>query len=275
MNKKIKSDLSPNDPEIEIVNGKRKYDKIEELPIKKKQRTCSGESSPSEIIIVEDSDPQDIEADKKKQENNKELAISFNIKNKLHHDLENEGNVDFYPKYLPSKFAKDLFNELMLIEYEHSTITMYGKAIKLPRVQAWMSDLNVNASLYQKGKALPWSEKMLIAKNGIEELYKFQFNYVLINLYRDGSDYISYHSDGESIGEGKNIIAGISLGATRKFVMRHNSWKANSIAKKEFNMESGSLIMMVGDNTQKYWKHSVPKTTKISSPRINLTFRHS
>ena len=194
---------------------------------------------------------------------------------KTHYDLEDGGQIDYYPNYLPNTFSTNLFNELMEIEYEHSSIQMYGKSIKLPRVQAWMSDENVNASLYQKGKSLPWSENMYFLKTEIEKLYKFKFDYVLINLYRDGNDSISFHSDGESIGEGKNIIAGISLGATRKFVMRHNSWKERALEKKEFNLVSGSLIMMIGDNTQKYWKHSVPKTTRVTSPRINLTFRHS
>jgi 2OG-Fe(II) oxygenase superfamily len=37
-------------------------------------------------------------------------------------------------------------------------------------------------------------------------------------------------------------------------------------------LENGSLLIMKG-TTQTFWQHSVPKTAKIASPRINLTFR--
>lgn len=95
---------------------------------------------------------------------------------------------------------------------------------------------------------------------------------MLINYYRDGKDYISYHSDKEAIGDGKNVICSISLGATRKFVLKHLD---KTITKRSFSLENGSLIIMKGDDTQKYWKHSITQTKVLVEARINLTFRHS
>jgi alkylated DNA repair dioxygenase AlkB len=113
---------------------------------------------------------------------------------------------------------------------------------------------------------------MLILKDKLEEITKFKFDYVLINYYRDGNDYISYHSDREAIGDGKNVICSVSLGETRKFVLKHLD---KTIPKRTFELKDGSLIIMKGDETQIYWKHTITKTAVIKSPRINLTFRHS
>lgn len=181
------------------------------------------------------------------------------------------GHVDYCPKFLTSSFSKQLFNDLSQLNFKQSQIQMYNKTVLTPRLQAWMGDPDTSAHLYTAQSANPWSEDMLILKDKLEELTQFKFNYVLINYYRDGNDYIYYHSDNESIGEGKNVIASISLGATRQFVLKNNTTKI----KKSFMLEDGSLIIMKGDETQQYWKHTITKTKKITAPRINLTFRHS
>ena len=64
------------------------------------------------------------------------------------------------------------------------------------------------------------------------------------------------------------VIASLSLGASRKFVFKHRVTKD----KVEMMLESGQLIVMAGD-TQRHWLHSLPKTKKVNSGRINLTFR--
>jgi len=201
------------------------------------------------------------------------MDIVYFIDNPLiAYNLKDDGLVEFNNKFLSEQFSRDLFKSLTTLPFKQSEMVMYDKLVKTPRLQAWMGDSGINASLYTKENPNPWSNEMLILKNKLEELTNFKFDYVLINYYRDGNDYIAYHSDREAIGEGKNIICSISLGATRKFVLKHND---KNIAKQEFMLENGSLIIMKGNNTQKFWKHTITKTTKISQPRINLTFRHS
>ncbi|KAL6049505.1 Alpha-ketoglutarate-dependent dioxygenase AlkB [Balamuthia mandrillaris] len=85
----------------------------------------------------------------------------------------------------------------------------------------------------------------------------------------DGKDYIGFHADKEGIPEGKNKIASLSLGATRRFLMKQYTEKKASL---EYVLTPGSIILMEGE-TQRHWKHSVPKETKCTQPRINLTFR--
>ena len=109
-------------------------------------------------------------------------------------------------------------------------------------------------------------------KRTIEQLVDCTFQFVLINYYRDGSDYIGLHSDREARPKCKNVVASVSLGGPRRFIMRHKDWKKRNIAKKEFLLQSGCLLVMK-DDTQKMWKHTVPKSAKLQNPRINLTFR--
>ena len=103
----------------------------------------------------------------------------------------------------------------------------------------------------------------------IEQVTKARFNSVLLNYYRDGRDSMGYHADDEpELGENP-VIASISLGAARRFVLKHNQ----TGEKHEIVLEHGSLLVM-GGSCQHFWKHAIPKTAKPVRPRINLTFRH-
>jgi alkylated DNA repair dioxygenase AlkB len=68
------------------------------------------------------------------------------------------------------------------------------------------------------------------------------------------------------------VIASLSLGATRRFRLRHRRRK--ELEPVAVDLESGSLLIMEGD-TQRFWKHQVPKTKRVAEPRINLTFRNT
>ena len=133
---------------------------------------------------------------------------------------------------------------------------------------------NKDAELNKLQNGYPWSENMLFVKHSIEKLVKCKFNYVLINYYRDENDYIAWHNDEEAIPSCKNVVGSVSLGGTRRFCFRHNKWKEKKIPKKEFLLHDGCLVVMK-DDTQKQWKHTVPKSKKPQKPRINLTFRQS
>ncbi len=113
--------------------------------------------------------------------------------------------------------------------------------------------------------ALPWTPTLLEIKEIIEAV-QGQYNYCLLNRYRSGSDSMSWHADDEP--EMGNIIGSLSLGATRKFRIRHNVTRET----QTFLVGHGTLIIMSGD-MQKFWQHQVPKTRIKVDERINLTFR--
>src|SRR5699024_10122961 len=103
-----------------------------------------------------------------------------------------------------------------------------------------------------------------LAKIGINT----HFNSCLLNYYPTGDDGMGYHADDEKeLGE-QPIIASLSLGAPRKFVLQHKKTQD----KVELYLDSGLHTLMHGE-TQKYWNHTVTKTKTALEGRISLTFR--
>jgi alkylated DNA repair dioxygenase AlkB len=113
--------------------------------------------------------------------------------------------------------------------------------------------------------ALPWTRTLLEIKSRVESVLG-EYNFCLLNLYRDGKDSMGWHADDER--EMGDIIGSLSLGATRKFRIRHNE----SRETRTFLLGHGSLLIMAGA-MQQFWQHSVPKTKLPVGERINLTFR--
>ena len=83
-----------------------------------------------------------------------------------------------------------------------------------------------------------------------------------------GDEGMSWHSDDEGALGRLPTIASLSFGATRRFDFRHKRIHQ----KVSVDLRSGQLIVMTGA-TQHHWEHSLPKTKKVRTPRINLTFR--
>jgi alkylated DNA repair dioxygenase AlkB len=113
--------------------------------------------------------------------------------------------------------------------------------------------------------ALPWTPTLLEIKEKIEAV-QGEYNYCLLNRYRSGSDSMGWHADDEP--EMGNVIGSLSLGATRKFRIRHNATRE----LRTFSLSNGTLIVMAG-TMQRFWKHDVPKTKENVGERVNLTFR--
>ena len=113
--------------------------------------------------------------------------------------------------------------------------------------------------------ALTWTATLLEIKEKIEAV-QGEYNYCLLNRYRSGADSMGWHADDEP--EMGNVIGSLSLGATRKFRIRHNETRET----KTFLANHGTLIIMAG-TMQQFWQHEVPKTKQVVGERINLTFR--
>jgi alkylated DNA repair dioxygenase AlkB len=182
--------------------------------------------------------------------------------------LQRDGEVIYYPDFI--KNHDEIFNQLLkLINWQEKDITLFGKTHKVPRLSAWYGDENYSYSGIEI-ETNDWIKELNAIKKTIETELNTQFNGVLCNLYRDGSDYAAWHSDDEPELGLKPIIASIGLGETRSFHLRHKFNKG--IETHKFNLEAGSLLVMKGD-LQSKWKHQLAKTSKKVGPRINLTFR--
>ena len=183
--------------------------------------------------------------------------------------IEN-GEYIFYPNFFSKSESDSLLKNLRSnIIWKQESMNMYGKKIDFPRLTAWYGN---NDKPYSFSgitlQPLPWTSEILTIKSKIEPVAKTEFNSVLLNLYRDGNDSISWHTDAEKELGINPIIASVNFGATRKFQLRHIKTKE----KLEIELTHGSLLIMQGE-LQHFWQHQVPKTSNVVGERINLTFR--
>ena len=185
-----------------------------------------------------------------------------------------QGELLYDPEFLLPTDAEQLYNTLeQQLNWRQDSIRMFGRIVKIPRLQCFQGEPGI--SYLYSGLTLyttPWHPAIEQLKLQIETISGFKFNSVLINFYRDGKDSMGWHSDDEPELGPEPVIASISLGQPRRFLLRHRSDK--SIPPQELLLNSGSLLIMAGQ-LQHYWHHSVPKTSRQMAGRINLTFRQT
>ena len=162
---------------------------------------------------------------------------------------------------------------LSQLAWQHDEVRLFGKHYVTARQVVWYGDAHYqyhySGTLKQ---AQLWTPGLFRLKQQIEQLVGHPFNSCLANLYEDGSQGLGWHSDDEpALYTGtsrENVIASLSLGATRKMSFKHKT-QGNKV---DLLLHSGQLIVMRGQ-TQRHWKHNIGKTSKVLTPRINLTFR--
>ena len=192
----------------------------------------------------------------------------------MHSDFPNIINKDGIAIYyglilneetLPSIYT-DLFNK---IAWHQDQIMMFGKAITTKRKVAFYADNQIDYTYSSvKKKGLPWTPELIQIKNLIESHTGARYNACLLNLYHTGEEGMGWHSDDEKEIILNSSIASLSIGAERKFAFKHKASKETM----SIMLENGSLLEMKGA-IQQHWWHSLPKTKKVGTPRINLTFR--
>ncbi|MFP4101633.1 alpha-ketoglutarate-dependent dioxygenase AlkB family protein [Coleofasciculus sp.] len=185
--------------------------------------------------------------------------------------VRTDGEVILYSNFFSRQESDHFFHNLYSsVEWKQDKIQIFGKNMPLPRLTAWYGDEGKSytySGIEQHPE--PWTPLLKSIKSKIEELSEVSFNSVLLNLYRDGKDSVSWHSDDEPE-LGKNpIIASVSFGATRRFSLKH---KISKSRKVDIDLAKGSFLLMKGE-TQHFWQHQIAKTSKPVQARINLTFR--
>ena len=151
---------------------------------------------------------------------------------------------------------------IAVIPWEYPTF--YGRPIK--RGVCSMGKDYAFSGIVMKAK--PWDPKVLELMHRINARHNTRFNACLLNYYPDGTTAISPHSDDESSLVAPVIVASVSLGATRTFVLESK----DKTEKITVPLVDGSVLIM-GDKCQSLYTHAVPKEPKIILPRVNLTFR--
>lgn len=181
--------------------------------------------------------------------------------------------------WLTSEAAAHLQQQLRdNVAWETHRIRMFGRMVDSPRLSCWIGD--PDAAYTYSGTRFaphPWPSALQALRARLAEETGVAFNSVLANRYRDGHDAMGWHSDDErELGE-RPMIASVSLGATRRFLLKPRSASIDGAADSAtsriaLDLPHGSLLLMGGD-TQKNYKHALLRTAKPVGERINLTFR--
>lgn len=177
--------------------------------------------------------------------------------------------------YLVSHFyqqheAEQLFTLLLQsLAWQQEQIFLYGRWLKVPRLMCWYGDQQAEYKYSGVNhQPLPWIEPLSLIKDKIQSYYPCVFNSVMANLYRDGNDSMGCHADDEKeLGENP-LIASLSLGEQRLLKFRHQKTKQVF----DVTLSNGDLLLMTGE-IQHHWRHELPKTKKLKTERINLTYR--
>jgi alkylated DNA repair dioxygenase AlkB len=179
--------------------------------------------------------------------------------------------VHYQAAFLEEHEALQLFQVLLRgTAWRAETIRMFGRAVAVPRRCAWFGDQGIDYRYsHTPHCADGWNRETAALRDRLQQQFRIRYNFVLLNLYRDGRDSMGWHADDEVALGPQPCIASLSLGAPRRFVLRACDGKHRQIAR---TLEPGSLLMMWGDS-QRDWQHALPRTGRTADARINLTFR--
>ena len=164
--------------------------------------------------------------------------------------LNKDGEANYYGKVMTTSEAKTYYDLLLKnINWKNDEALYHGRHIVTKRKVAWYGDQGFLYTYSNTTKqAIPWTNELIDLKRKTELITNSQFNSCLLNLYHDGNEGMTWHSDDEK-SLGKNtVIASLSFGAERKFSFKHRSTRQTI----SLLLENGSLLVMRG-NTQSNW----------------------
>jgi alkylated DNA repair dioxygenase AlkB len=185
--------------------------------------------------------------------------------------LAGGARIELCEAWLCPEEARSLFHVLLEeVPWAAKSIRIAGRLVAQPRLTAWFGDPE---AIYTysglRNVPAPWIPSLLGLRARLESELSSPFNGALLNYYRDGHDSMGFHADDEPELGQCPVVPSISLGAVRRFVLRHVKDKNERL---DLDLPDGSLLIMSG-TTQHTFRHALPKQPG-RGPRINITFRH-
>jgi alkylated DNA repair dioxygenase AlkB len=167
--------------------------------------------------------------------------------------LDEEAWLDYCPMWVSGD--ENLFSELVeRADWTQPVVRMYEREVLTPRLVArFEPDIH------------PTVSPMI---DSLSERYGVRLDQLSAGWYRDGNDSVAYHGDRIARERPRSIVATVSLGGARRFLIRP---KEGGPAKS-LSLGHGDLVVM-GGSCQLTWEHTIPKVSS-ASPRIALMFRH-
>ena len=185
-----------------------------------------------------------------------EPRVDISFDGLVRHQLDAEAWVDHVPGWL--RGADELFEWLLRnVDWGEHDRLMYGRIVAQPRLTAphWNPE----------DESTPTPLRAIAS--ALTERYRRTFDSVGANLYRDGRDSVAWHGDRIPKSVERPLVATISLGDRRRFLMRP---KGGGPSVK-FEPGAGDLLVM-GGLSQRTWQHTVPKVAH-AGPRMSVTVR--
>ena len=178
--------------------------------------------------------------------------------------------LDYLPAWIESREAdRALAAVREELAWEHREIVMFGRRVLQPRLIAWAGSWGYRYSGQTLEPRAPTPTTAALMTR-VDQDTRVPFNHVLLNRYRDGADSIGLHADDEPELGRDPIVATLSLGATRRFVVKPR--RARLGPSRSFDVDHGSLLVM-GGTCQRHYVHGVPRQAGAAGERISLTFR--
>lgn len=185
---------------------------------------------------------------------------SFREINRL--DLDATTWVDLAPGWLSG--ADQIYDDLCrLVTFTQRTgIRMFGQIVDEPRLSAsWHVD-------HDEPEPLPILRDLRLL---LAERYGDPFDSIGLNLYRDATDSVAWHSDRHRHIVANPVIAIVSVGSPRPLRLRPRRGGVQG-GSLSWNLGNGDLFVM-GGACQHDWEHTVPKVKSVMGPRLSITFR--
>jgi alkylated DNA repair dioxygenase AlkB len=158
--------------------------------------------------------------------------------------------VDHVPGWVSGHDA--LFEDMeKTIQWRRETMKMYDKTVDVPRLLGRVPREGIVEDM-RAAISARWGE---------------EFVFTTAALYRDGNDSVAFHGDTTARNMVEALVATVSLGSPRKFMLR----PAEGGASITFQLGRGDLYVM-GGTCQRTWRHGIPKVAH-AGPRIALMFR--
>ncbi len=187
---------------------------------------------------------------------------------------KDECKVIYIENFLDNDKINKVVDLIKRTEFKEEIIKMFGKEITAPRMTCSFGDEGLTYSYARKKETCKkWTEEMKELRDLVFNKSKEYgdnedpFNFVLLNYYKNNSDYIGPHSDNEKDIIEESTIASLSIGSERKFIFIRDKEKIT------LKLKNGSLLLMTG-KTQQFYKHTLPKEKNKCGKRYNFTFRH-
>lgn len=173
-------------------------------------------------------------------------------------ELSHGAWVDHAPGWVSGHDA--LFDELERgLPWRRETMQMYDKIVEVPRLLA---------NVASEGAGQPLIDQM---RHALSQRYGEEFVHTTAALYRDGNDSVAFHGDTTARNMIEALVATVSLGAPRRFLMRPVEGGDTAGKPLALPLGRGDLVVM-GGTCQRTWRHGIPKVAH-AGPRIALMFR--